>query len=55
MPKLRVVESAIYCAERGFGRGVERFVCFGLPVGCGVVFASWVLWFLGLGWREELG
>ncbi len=29
----------------GFGRGVERFVGFGVPLGCGVVFAPWVLRF----------
>ncbi len=54
MPELRVVVSRICRAERGFGRWVERFVGFGLPVGYGVVFAL-DAGFLGLGWREELG
>ena len=39
MPKLRVVESRICRGSDGFGRGVEPFVGFGLPLGCGVVFA----------------
>ena len=42
MPTLRVVESGICGAWRGFGRWVEGFVGFGVPVGYGVVFALWV-------------
>ncbi len=37
MPKLRVVESSIFDGSGGFWRGVEPFVGFGLPLGCGVV------------------
>jgi hypothetical protein len=48
MPKLRVVESGICMGSGGLGRGVERFVGFGWTLGCGVVFAPWVLRFLGL-------
>ena len=59
MPELRVVELRICRARRRFGRSVERF--------CGILwvlvgrldtawfFASWVLWFLGLGLRKEVG
>ncbi len=42
MPKLGVVESGICRGSGGFGRWVERFVGFGLLLGCGVFFALWV-------------
>jgi hypothetical protein len=37
MPELRVVESGICGTWRGFGRWVERFGGFRLPLGYGVV------------------
>ena len=40
MAKLRVVEARNFDGIAGFGRGVERFVGFGLPVGCGVVLGA---------------
>ena len=40
MPKLPAVECRICNAGGGFGRGVESFVGFGLPVGCGVVLGA---------------
>ena len=39
MPKLRVVELRICDAWREFGRWVEPFVSFGLPLGYSVFFA----------------
>ncbi len=39
VPKLRVVEARVCRGSGGFGRGVEPFVGFGLPLGCGVVLA----------------
>ena len=51
MPKLPVVECRICKGSGGFGRGVELFVGFGVALGCGVVFASWVLRFLRLDLR----
>ncbi len=48
MPKLRVVGSRICKAVGGFGLGVEPFVGFGLPLGCGVFFAPRVLQFLDM-------
>ena len=40
MRKVRVVALRICDAWRGFGRGVEPFVGFGLPFGCGVVLGA---------------
>ncbi len=39
VPKLRVVGSRICKGGGGFGRKVEPFVGFGLPLGYGVFFA----------------
>ncbi len=51
MRKVRVVEARIFDGIAGFERGVEPFVGFGLPVGCGGVFALDPE-FLGLGERR---
>ena len=40
MPKLGVVESRICRGSGDFGGGVERFVGFGLPPGCGGFWGS---------------
>ncbi len=40
MRKLRVVEARSCRGSGAFGRGVEPFVGFGLPLGCGVVLGA---------------
>ncbi len=48
MWKVEVVEVRICRGSGGFGRGVELFVGFGLPLGYGVFFALRVLPFFDM-------